>query len=42
MGPALVTKEDIPDPHVLDIMCMVSGEVLQSSKTTHLTFSIPR
>lgn len=41
MGPALVTKEDIPDPHVLDIKCTVSGEVLQSSNTKHLIFSIP-
>ena len=41
MGPALVTKEDIPDPHVLDITCTVSGEVLQSSNTKHLIFSIP-
>ncbi len=41
MGPALVTKEDIPDPHVLDIKCTVSGELLQSSNTKHLIFSIP-
>lgn len=41
MGPALVTKEDIPDPHVLDITCTVSGELLQSSNTKHLIFSIP-
>jgi acylpyruvate hydrolase len=41
LGPALVTKEDIPDPHVLDIQCTVSGELLQSSNTRHLIFSIP-
>jgi acylpyruvate hydrolase len=41
MGPALVTKEDIPDPHVLDIKCTVSGELLQSSNTKHLIFTIP-
>lgn len=41
MGPALVTKEEIPDPHALDITCTVSGEVLQSSNTKHLIFSIP-
>jgi 2-keto-4-pentenoate hydratase/2-oxohepta-3-ene-1,7-dioic acid hydratase in catechol pathway len=41
LGPALVTKEDIPDPHVLDITCTVSGERLQSSNTKHLIFSIP-
>jgi len=41
LGPALVTKEDIPDPHVLTITCRVSGELLQSSNTRHLIFSIP-
>jgi acylpyruvate hydrolase len=41
LGPALVTKEDIPDPHVLDITCTVSGERLQSSNTKHQIFSVP-
>jgi len=41
LGPALVTKEDIPDPHVLDITCTVSGERMQSSNTKHLIFSVP-
>ncbi len=41
LGPALVTQEDIPDPHVLDISCTVSGERLQVSNTKHLIFSIP-
>jgi acylpyruvate hydrolase len=41
LGPVLVTREDIPDPHVLDITCTVNGERLQSSNTKHLIFSIP-
>jgi acylpyruvate hydrolase len=41
LGPALVTQEDIPDPHVLDISCTVSGERLQVSNTKHLIFSVP-
>lgn len=41
LGPALVTREDIPDPHVLDISCTVNGEQLQSSNTRHLIFSVP-
>ncbi len=41
MGPALVTKDDVPDPHCLDITCTVSGELLQSSNTKHLIFTIP-
>lgn len=41
LGPALVTREDIPDPHVLDISCTVSGDRLQSSNTKHLIFPVP-
>ena len=40
LGPALVTKDEIPDPHKLDIRCLVNGEVLQSSNTKHLIFSV--
>jgi 2-keto-4-pentenoate hydratase/2-oxohepta-3-ene-1,7-dioic acid hydratase in catechol pathway len=40
MGPALVTADEIADPHDLDIRVTVSGEVLQSSNTRHLIFSI--
>jgi acylpyruvate hydrolase len=41
MGPALVTADEIPDPHALDIRVTVSGEVMQSSNTRNLVFSIP-
>ena len=41
LGPALVTKEDIPDPHDLQISCTVNGERMQSSNTRHLIFSVP-
>ncbi len=41
MGPALVTGEEIGDPHALDIRCTVSGEVLQASNTKHLIFRVP-
>ena len=40
MGPALVTQEDLPDPHVLDIRMMVNGETLQSSNTRNLVFTV--
>ncbi|HSB78573.1 MAG TPA: fumarylacetoacetate hydrolase family protein [Candidatus Methylomirabilis sp.] len=40
MGPVLVTREDLPDPHVLDISMTVSGEILQSSNTKNLAFTI--
>jgi 2-keto-4-pentenoate hydratase/2-oxohepta-3-ene-1,7-dioic acid hydratase in catechol pathway len=29
MGPALVTRDDIPDPQALRIQCTVNGEILQ-------------
>jgi acylpyruvate hydrolase len=42
MGPALVTADEIPDPHNLDIQLTVNGEVMQSSNTRHLIFTVPR
>jgi acylpyruvate hydrolase len=40
MGPAITTREEIPDPHVLDICTIVSGEEMQHSNTRHLIFNI--
>jgi acylpyruvate hydrolase len=42
MGPALVTADEIPDPHRLDIRVTVNGEVVQSSNTRNLIFSVPQ
>ncbi|MBI1898322.1 MAG: fumarylacetoacetate hydrolase family protein [Acidobacteria bacterium] len=41
MGPALVTADEIDDPHNLDIRMTISGEVLQNSNTRELIFRIP-
>jgi acylpyruvate hydrolase len=41
MGPALVLKDEIPDPHSLDISLSIAGEVLQRSNTRQLIFNIP-
>jgi acylpyruvate hydrolase len=41
MGPALVLKDEIPDPHQLDIHLSIAGEVLQKSNTQQLIFKIP-
>jgi len=41
MGPVLVTADEIPDPHQLDISLTVNGEVLQSSNTRELIFKLP-
>jgi len=42
MGPALVTADEIQEPHDLDIRVKIGEEVLQSSNTRHLIFSIPK
>ncbi len=41
MGPAIVTADEIPDPHSLDIQLIINDEVLQSSNTSQLVFKIP-
>jgi acylpyruvate hydrolase len=41
MGPALVLKDEIPDPHNLDLHLSIGGEVLQKSNTNQLIFKIP-
>jgi acylpyruvate hydrolase len=41
MGPALVLKDEIPDPHTLDLRLSIAGEVLQRSNTRQLIFKIP-
>ncbi|WP_462409519.1 fumarylacetoacetate hydrolase family protein [Neobacillus sp. Marseille-QA0830] len=40
LGPVLVTKDEIPDPHALDISLTVNGEVRQSSNTEQLLFNV--
>nr|XP_060165703.1 fumarylacetoacetate hydrolase domain-containing protein 2A isoform X1 [Globicephala melas] len=38
LGPALVTKDSVADPHNLKICCRVNGEVVQSSSTNQMVF----
>jgi len=38
-GPAIVTKDEIPDPHNLNLITEVNGEVRQQSNTKHLIFN---
>ncbi|MGA2774060.1 MAG: fumarylacetoacetate hydrolase family protein [Bryobacteraceae bacterium] len=42
IGPAIVTADEIADPHNLAISLTISGEVLQSSNTRHLIFGVPK
>jgi 2-keto-4-pentenoate hydratase/2-oxohepta-3-ene-1,7-dioic acid hydratase in catechol pathway len=41
MGPAIVTADEIPDPHQLAISLSINGETLQDSNTRELIFKIP-
>ena len=42
IGPAIVTADEIADPHKLDISLTLNGEVMQSSNTRHLIFGAPK
>jgi 2-keto-4-pentenoate hydratase/2-oxohepta-3-ene-1,7-dioic acid hydratase in catechol pathway len=41
LGPAIVTADEIPDPHQLQIGLSIDGEKLQNSNTRELVFKIP-
>ena len=41
LGPWIVTKDEIPDPHSLRIVTRVNGEVRQDSNTSHQIYNIP-
>jgi 2,4-diketo-3-deoxy-L-fuconate hydrolase len=40
MGPALVTRDEIPDPYALRIQTRLDGEVMQDAPTSDMIFSI--
>ena len=42
IGPWLTTRDDVPDPHNLDIATRVNGITLQNSNTSKLIFRIPQ
>jgi 2-keto-4-pentenoate hydratase/2-oxohepta-3-ene-1,7-dioic acid hydratase in catechol pathway len=42
MGPAIVTADEIEDPHNLAISLDLSGDTLQSSNTKNLIFTVPQ
>jgi 2-keto-4-pentenoate hydratase/2-oxohepta-3-ene-1,7-dioic acid hydratase in catechol pathway len=41
-GPALVTPDEVGDPHQLGIRCLVNGTTLQNGSTEQLIFSVPQ
>ncbi|MEJ2735478.1 MAG: fumarylacetoacetate hydrolase family protein [Anaerolineae bacterium] len=41
LGPALVTRDEVPDPGHLRISCRIGDRVLQDSSTSEMIFGIP-
>src|ERR1700724_1197216 len=41
LGPAVVTRDEVPDPHALGIRLSLGEEVMQSANTRDLIFRIP-
>ena len=41
LGPWLVTKDEVPDPHNLSLWCDVNGEKRQRGTTATLIFNVP-
>jgi 2-keto-4-pentenoate hydratase/2-oxohepta-3-ene-1,7-dioic acid hydratase in catechol pathway len=41
IGPWLVTRDEVPDPHALDLKTWVNGVLKQDSNTRHLIFGVP-
>lgn len=41
LGPWIVTRDEIDDPHVLSVKTTVNGEVMQDGNTRDLIFKIP-
>jgi 2-keto-4-pentenoate hydratase/2-oxohepta-3-ene-1,7-dioic acid hydratase in catechol pathway len=42
MGPALVTADEVPDPHNLNIKLTIDSAALQNSNTRNLIFNVPQ
>ena len=42
IGPCIVTADEIPDPQVLGIRCLVNGDARQDDTTAHMLFSVAR
>lgn len=42
IGPRIVLREDMGDPHTLDICCRLNGEIVQKANTKDMIFSIPQ
>ncbi|HEU4635545.1 MAG TPA: fumarylacetoacetate hydrolase family protein, partial [Edaphobacter sp.] len=41
LGPAIVSADEVGDPHTLNISLTIDGETLQNSNTSDLIFKVP-
>ena len=41
-GPYIVTRDEIPDPHVLQLRTVLNGQEMQNSNTKNLIFDVPK
>jgi len=42
IGPFIATKDDIKDPHNLDLWLKLNGKTMQNSNTSDFVFDIPK
>lgn len=42
LGPWIVTSDEMPDPHALEIRCWVNGQIKQDSHTSQMIFKLPQ
>lgn len=42
LGPWLVTADEVPDPHAIDLWLEVNGERMQSGSTSRFIFGVPK
>ena len=42
LGPWLLSRDEVPDPHDLSIQCRVNGQLLQDSNTSQIIHRIPQ
>jgi 2-keto-4-pentenoate hydratase/2-oxohepta-3-ene-1,7-dioic acid hydratase in catechol pathway len=41
LGPSIVTKDEMPDPHAVKFQTVLDGQVMQNGDTSDFVFSIP-
>jgi acylpyruvate hydrolase len=40
LGPWLTTRDEVPDPHALDISLALNGATMQSSRTDRMSYTV--